>query len=213
MISESESCQRQLGDCTAMPNGDELRRIARSARTSASDDASPTEYVLAGWKAAMLAASPTPQQEAQEPAAYIHVPHHTVEGKVRPVVSFEKYQQDYADGIYSTRIPLYTAPQPAPAPLTRDQIREVFMANGFTVKEGQTDLKQYVYDAAYALLGTKPAPLSEDAKDAARWRTFIGLPYAIRAEWATNLSLVPVLTKWVDQAAIDAALAAQGENT
>ena len=59
-----------------------------------------------------------PQQKAQEPVAYIHVPHHTVEGKVRPVVSFEKYQQDYSDGIYSTRIPLYTAPQPAPAPLS-----------------------------------------------------------------------------------------------
>ena len=54
----------------------------------------------------------TPQQE--EPVAYVHVPHYTVEGKVRPVVSFEKYQQDYDDGIYSTRIPLYTAPQPAP---------------------------------------------------------------------------------------------------
>ena len=36
--------------------------------------------------------------------------------------------------------------------LSKDQIREVFMAHGFTVKEGQTDLKQYVYDAAYALL-------------------------------------------------------------
>ena len=58
------------------------------------------------------------QQEAQEPVAYVHVPHYTVEGKVRPVVSFEKYQQDYDDGIYSTRIPLYTAPQPAPAPLS-----------------------------------------------------------------------------------------------
>ena len=54
----------------------------------------------------------------QEPVAYVHVPHYTVEGKVRPVVSFDKYQQDYADGIYSTRIPLYTAPQPAPAPLS-----------------------------------------------------------------------------------------------
>ena len=60
--------------------------------------------VLAKWAA--------PQQEAQEPVAYVHVPHYTVEGKVRPVVSFEKYQQDYDDGIYSTRIPLYTAPQP-----------------------------------------------------------------------------------------------------
>ena len=36
--------------------------------------------------------------------------------------------------------------------LDRDRIREIFMAHGFTVKEGQTDLKQYVYDAAEALL-------------------------------------------------------------
>lgn len=45
------------------------------------------------------------------------------------------------------------------------------MAHGFTVKEGQTDLKQYVYDAAYALLGAKPAPLGDDVvRDAARYR-------------------------------------------
>ena len=36
--------------------------------------------------------------------------------------------------------------------IDRDRIREIFMAYGFTVKEGQTDLKQYVYDAADALL-------------------------------------------------------------
>ena len=41
--------------------------------------------------------------------------------------------------------------QPAPV-LDRARIREIFMAHGFTVKEGQTDLKQYVYDAADALL-------------------------------------------------------------
>lgn len=35
---------------------------------------------------------------------------------------------------------------------TRDQIRDVFLHHGFTVKEGQSDLKEYVYDAAYALL-------------------------------------------------------------
>jgi hypothetical protein len=33
-----------------------------------------------------------------------------------------------------------------------DRIREIFLANGFTIKEGQTDLKPYVYEAAYALL-------------------------------------------------------------
>ena len=32
------------------------------------------------------------------------------------------------------------------------RIREIFLANGFTIKEGQTDLKPYVYQAAHALL-------------------------------------------------------------
>lgn len=36
--------------------------------------------------------------------------------------------------------------------MTKDQIRAIFMANGFTIKEGQTDLKDYVYAAAEALL-------------------------------------------------------------
>ncbi|WPB58601.1 hypothetical protein [Xylophilus sp. GOD-11R] len=38
---------------TVAPTGDELRAIARSARTSASDPASPEELVQAGWKAAI----------------------------------------------------------------------------------------------------------------------------------------------------------------
>lgn len=37
----------------------------------------------------------------------------------------------------------------------------------------------------------------------ARWRTFISLSYEIRAEWARNLSLAPVLTQWVDSAAME----------
>lgn len=53
-------------------------------------------------------------------------------------------------------------------PLTRDQIREVFMAHGFTVKEGQTDLKQYVYDAAHALLELVAAP-QQEAQEPAFW--------------------------------------------
>ena len=82
------------------------------------------EAEIALLKKALLEAETATQQEAKEPAAYVHVPHYTIEGKVRPVVSFEKYQQDYADGIYSTRIPLYTAPQPAPAPLSDDVVRD-----------------------------------------------------------------------------------------
>lgn len=45
--------------------------------------------------------------------------------------------------------------------LTKDQIREIFLANGFTVKEGQSDLKDYVYAAAYALLGAVGAQSAE----------------------------------------------------
>lgn len=40
----------------------------------------------------------------------------------------------------------------APAHPTRDQIRAVFTEHGFSVKEGQKDLKEYVYEAANALL-------------------------------------------------------------
>ena len=44
-----------------------------------------------------------------------------------------------------------------------DEIRAVFLANGFTIKDGQTDLKPYVYQAARALLSAAlpppPSPL------------------------------------------------------
>lgn len=36
--------------------------------------------------------------------------------------------------------------------MNRDQIRSIFLRNGFTIKEGQDDLKPYVYAAAEELL-------------------------------------------------------------
>jgi hypothetical protein len=39
-----------------------------------------------------------------------------------------------------------------PTDCRRAKIREVLLANGYTIKEGQTDLKDYVYVAAEALL-------------------------------------------------------------
>ena len=54
--------------------------------------------------------------------------------------------------------------------LDRDRIREIFMAHGFTVKEGQTDLKQYVYDAAEALLRAARAQADSVQEDAACWQ-------------------------------------------
>lgn len=53
--------------------------------------------------------------------------------------------------------------QPEHEPVSDDEIREVFLANGFTIKPGNTDLKPYVFSAARALLALRPArvPLTE----------------------------------------------------
>lgn len=52
VLGEAEAALAAVG-ASREPTGDQLRQIARSARTSASDPASPTELVLAGWKAAV----------------------------------------------------------------------------------------------------------------------------------------------------------------
>jgi hypothetical protein len=43
-------------------------------------------------------------------------------------------------------------------PPPKDLIRKTFMDHGFTIKEGQTDLKEYVYRAVYALWASMAAP-------------------------------------------------------
>jgi hypothetical protein len=48
------------------------------------------------------------------------------------------------------------AAAPAVPEVSNDHIRAVFMSNGFTIKEGCTDLKPYVYAAARALLASTP---------------------------------------------------------
>ena len=46
--------------------------------------------------------------------------------------------------------------------ITDKQIREVFLAHGFTIKPGYDDLRPYVYEAAKALLAlAAPAPQAE----------------------------------------------------
>ncbi|MBO0943536.1 hypothetical protein J1N44_17925 [Acidovorax temperans] len=166
-----------------------------------------------------------PKQEAQEPAAYVHVPHSTVEGKVRPVVSFEKYQQDYADGIYSTRIPLYTAPQPAPADL--EQLRERIARMGLDVDRAmrghvneQSPLGTQRLAAIAALVKPKPAPPSDDVvKDAARYRFLAGHCRSTSEHWGGRWSIVvdgpaPKSHDSEDDfdEAVDAAIAAQRGN-
>ena len=56
--------------------------------------------------------------------------------------------------------------------LSKDKIREIFLANGFTVKDGQTDLRDYVFEAAAALIDEAmkagaPALTSERINDLA----------------------------------------------
>jgi uncharacterized Zn finger protein (UPF0148 family) len=45
-------------------------------------------------------------------------------------------------------------------------IRAIFMRHGFTIKDGQTDLKDYVYAAAYALLEHDRARRGNPGEDA-----------------------------------------------
>jgi len=54
----------------------------------------------------------------------------------------------------------------------RDQIRSVFLENGFTIKPGHDDLQPYVYAAAKALLrrAALPAAQPADEQKAARYR-------------------------------------------
>lgn len=73
--------------------------------------------------------------------------------KVKELI--EKLRKDLMED--RAQVAALTAQPAAPqgvayAELPKDVIRAVFIENGFTVKEGQTDLKQYVYDAANELL-------------------------------------------------------------
>lgn len=62
--------------------------------------------------------------------------------------------------------------------MTHEQIKTIFLANGFTIKEGQSDLNPYVYRAAQALLEAErqrlinKARVHEQALHEARW-TFV----------------------------------------
>ena len=62
------------------------------------------------------------------------------------------------------------APVVLPEHVTDEQIKAVFLANGFTIKDGLADLKPYVYQAARALLAGVSAPAAvADALDVERW--------------------------------------------
>ena len=57
-----------------------------------------------------------------------------------------------------------TQPAQAAQPVSRDVIRDVFLRNGFTIKDGCSDLKPYVYAAANALLEVAAAQPAQVAQ-------------------------------------------------
>ena len=56
-------------------------------------------------------------------------------------------------------VPLYATPPRAA--LTRDEMRSIFLAHGFTIKPGYDDLKEYVYEAARAVIAASGGPRNE----------------------------------------------------
>lgn len=87
-----------------------------------------------------------------------------------------------------------SAQQSKPSTVTRDQIRAVFLRNGFTIKEGQTDLKPYVYAAAEELLSiagaswqrTQSAPVSQAERHQLESLEFVKRP--VPSGWAVKRS-------------------------
>ena len=70
--------------------------------------------------------------------------------------------------------------QPAPAvqaEVTDSMIREAFLTNGFTIKDGHSDLKPYVYAAARAILSlrTERVPMTDEVEKCAvvAWAHFM----------------------------------------
>lgn len=136
--------------------------------------------VSQNWAESNMSTQPArSQQETQEPVAWY------VTGCERLLGEDDAKAEARHIGGTARAMPLYTAPQPAPTPqadsqpaLDRTRIREIFMAHGFTVKEGQTDLKQYVYDAADALLRAARAPADSVLEDAggANWQDISTAP-------------------------------------
>ena len=178
----------------------------------------PPHYGLV-WDA-MLAASPTPpaeqaapkaapQQEAQEPVMIYH-------GRC----TIDCGEHGHHDMEMLRMIPagskLYTAPQPAPAPLSDDDLVELGKSgkSGLhpwgvgTTRADYLRAVRAVLDAALAAPQPAPAPLSDDVvKDAARYRWLReGNDAKHGAAWHVAVNLYGC--EW--DAAIDAAIAAQG---
>ena len=69
---------------------------------------------------------------------------------------------------HTNQLPTLPA-QATQAEVTDSMIREAFLANGFTIKDGHSDLKPYVYAAARAILALRPqaVPMTGEQRQSA----------------------------------------------
>ena len=87
------------------------------------------------------------------------------------------------------------------------QIKAMFLANGFTIKENLTDLKPYVYQAARALLAEVSAPAAQMPEPAAK--AVASNCFREKSECINNA--LPVGTKLYTEQQIRALLATSGQ--
>jgi len=88
-------------------------------------------------------------------------------GEVSLLGDSGQYRSNHAQGLWCAwKAALAAHPaNGARAGLSDAHIREIFIANGFTVKEGQGDLKDYVYKAAHALLAAAKKAAAPQKKE------------------------------------------------
>ena len=91
--------------------------------------------------------------------------------------------------------------QPAQAPqaeVTDSMIREAFLANGFTIKDGHSDLKPYVYAAARAILALRPerVPMTPREIELIDGMIAVQLDHAQRCDAISNRAMAEKQKGW-----------------
>ena len=122
---------------------------------------------LTTWAQRFMTAAP--QQEAQEPAAwrltntaYRKPKYEYFEHKSHAEVRQEQFNQSVDDGGLHNLTPLYTAPQPAPAPLSDDVVKD---AARYRFLAGHCRSTSEHWGGRWSIVVDGPAPKSHDSED------------------------------------------------
>ena len=84
------------------------------------------------------------------------------------------------------------------AEVTDEQIKEAFLANGFTIKDGHSDLKPYVYAAARAILALRPerVPMTPRETELIDGMIAVQLDHAQRCDAISNRAMAEKQKGW-----------------